>query len=57
MFPGSYLLREGGTERGLGTRLSHRTNQKFEEVGNKRGGGGWVGWWRKPKKEKKKIIT
>ena len=57
MFPGSYLFREGETERGLGTRLSHRTNQRFEEVGNKKRGGGWVGWRRKPKKEKMKIIT
>lgn len=52
MFPGSYLFREGGTERGLGTRLSHRTNQRFEEVGNKKGGGGVGGLEEKAKKRK-----
>ena len=58
MFPGSYLFHEGGTERSLRTRLSRRTNRKFEEVGNKRDDGGGGGVLRKAKKRKKmKIIT
>lgn len=52
LFPGSYLFHERGTERGLGTSLSRRTNRKFEDVGNKVGGEG-----AKKKKRKKEIYN
>lgn len=52
LFPGSYLFHEGGTERSLRTRLSRRTNRKFEEVGNKRDDGGGGGVEESQKKEK-----
>ena len=52
LVPRVLSLHERGTERGLGTSLSRRTNRKFEDVGNKVGGEG-----AKKKKRKKEIYN